>query len=387
MKLIDKANLGGGKYVGRRVYYRKQGNQRIETPAATFVLAERQANGTYKTKNLETALQAEAIERAQQHLRSKASDAIPPPASGTPDARITIVEATRLYMEFTASKGRAPKTITKYRAEMDRLLVFAASCGLILLDEIDERVYFGYGAWMRTEPHKQSRTYSSKSIHTSAVVLKQLMKFAHRHQLIARNPIESASTPKGHTNPQPCPSPDEAERMAATLDTPYREAVLILFFTGMRVGEVLALRWTDILRRDDLPVKIHVQRGGSADTTKDAEARLIPVHPRLVDIFAGLDRSHPTVMPPMRDRMILRRVKQAAEAAGIEGRMTTHGLRHGFASMAANSGIAYRLVLEWMGHHSSDILDLYYKAHDRSSEFAMQEMAAHTQRVWGSHER
>jgi len=387
LKFIDKVDLGSGHCVGRRVYYRKQNNRRVERPAATFVLAKRQADGTYTTTNLETALQAEAIARAQQHLRSKASDAIPPPSAPTLDARITIAEAARTYMEFAASKGLAPKTIKKYKAEMDRLLAYTEGRKLVFLDEIDERMYFGYGAWMREEPHKQGRTYSSKSVHTSAVVLKQLTKFAHRHQLIARNLLESTSTPKGHTNTQPCPSPDEAERMAATLDTPYREAVLILFFAGIRVGELLALRWADVLTRDGVPVKIHVRRGGSGETTKDAEARLIPVHPRLVEVFAGLDRSLPTVMPPMRDRMILRRVKQAAEAADIEGRMTTHGLRHGFASMAANSGIAYRLVLEWLGHHDSEMLDLYYKAHDRSSEFAMQEMAAHTQRVWGNHGR
>lgn len=387
MKTLNKVELGGYA-VARRVYFRKRNGKSVQEPSDTFSLIYRD-DGIIRTESLNTTSQAEAIDLGRERIREKSTSA--QPTAGVPipqsTSRITLIEAVRGYREFCAAKGLTPKTLAKYKAETDRLLKYAAINNITHLDQLDERAYYGYGAWMRERPHKQKRFYSSKSVHTASVVLKQFLRHAHRLRLIDHNPLESASTPKAQTRKQPCPSPDQAEKMAAALDTPYREAVLLLFYTGIRVGELLSLRWTDIVYRDSEPVKIHIQRGGSAGTTKDKDSRLVPVHPRIADVIKGLDRSHPTLMPPMRDRMILLRVKRAAEEAGIEGRMTTHALRHGFASMAANSGIPYRLVTSWLGHNSSAVTDIYFQQLDKSSENAMRVMAEHTQRVWGAHQR
>ncbi len=389
MKTLNKVELGGGFAVARRVYYRKRNGKSVQEPSDTFSLIYRDDDGIIRTESLNTTSQTEAIDLGRERIRERSADtqSIDPSSPLVSRSRITLIEAVRGYREFCAAKGLTPKTLAKYKAETDRILQYAAETGITHLDQLDERAYYGYGAWMRERPHKQKRLYSSKSVHTASVVLKQFLRYAHRHRLIDHNPLESASTPKALTRKQPCPSPDQAEMMAAAMDTPYREAVLILFYTGMRVGELLALRWSDVLYRDSKPMKIHIQRGGSAGTTKDKDTRLVPVHPRIVDVIKGLDRSHPTVMPPMRDRMILLRVKRAAEEAGIEGRMTTHALRHGFASMAANSGIPYRLVTSWLGHHSSSVTDIYFQQLEKSSENAMRVMAEHTQRVWGAHQR
>lgn len=389
MKTLNKVDLGGGYAVARRVYFRKRNGKSVQEPSDTFSLIFRDDDGTLRTESLNTTSQAEAIDLGRERIREKSACIQSLTSSLIPQntSRITLIEAVRGYREFCAAKGLTPKTLAKYKAETDRIMEYAAETGITHIDQLDERAYYGYGAWMRDRPYKQKRYYSSKSVHTASVVLKQFLRYAHRLRLIEHNPLESASTPKAQSRKQPCPSPDQAEMMAATLDSPYREAVLILFYTGMRVGELLALRWTDVLYRDSEPVKIHIQRGGSAGTTKDKDARLVPVHPRIADVIEGLDRSHPTLMPPMRDRMILLRVKRAAEEAGIEGRMTTHALRHGFASMAANSGIPYRLVTSWLGHNSSAVTDIYFQQLDKSSENAMRVMAEHTQRVWGAHQR
>ena len=43
--------------------------------------------------------------------------------------------------------------------------------------------------------------------------------------------------------------------------------------------------------------------------------------------------------------------------------------------MCANHQVAYKKALAWLGHSSSNILDLYYHLHDAESEAAMQAMA------------
>ena len=51
---------------------------------------------------------------------------------------------------------------------------------------------------------------------------------------------------------------------------------------------------------------------------------------------------------------------------------------HHFASLCANHQVAYRKALTWLGHSSSEILDLYYHLHDADSQAAMKSLADDT---------
>ena len=48
-----------------------------------------------------------------------------------------------------------------------------------------------------------------------------------------------------------------------------------------------------------------------------------------------------------------------------------HTFRHFFASYCAQENLSYKYALEWMGHSSSAILDLYFTMNDRHSQAAM----------------
>jgi len=52
------------------------------------------------------------------------------------------------------------------------------------------------------------------------------------------------------------------------MDPKYGDAVLILAYTGMRVGELLEQRWGCPVRLGQLGM-LHIRRGGSGNSTKD----------------------------------------------------------------------------------------------------------------------
>jgi integrase/recombinase XerD len=83
------------------------------------------------------------------------------------------------------------------------------------------------------------------------------------------------------------------------------------------------------------------------------------------------------VLPGLRARTLLAQIKRLSRECGFPDphRYKTHALRHHFASMCANRGVPYRLVLAWLGHSSSDILDLYYHLFDDESRAAMLALA------------
>jgi site-specific recombinase XerD len=52
-----------------------------------------------------------------------------------------------------------------------------------------------------------------------------------------------------------------------------------------------------------------------------------------------------------------------------------HTFRHFFASYCAQQNLSYKYVLEWMGHSSSAILDMYFTMNDRHALAAMNSMS------------
>ncbi len=60
----------------------------------------------------------------------------------------------------------------------------------------------------------------------------------------------------------------------------------------------------------------------------------------------------------------------------IKKEYTAKTFRHHFASLCADHGVAHRKALAWLGHSSSDMLDLYYHLRDDDSQQAMLALAA-----------
>jgi len=121
----------------------------------------------------------------------------------------------------------------------------------------------------------------------------------------------------------------------------------------------------------------HVRLGGSNGTTKDKDARFVPIHPRIRPLIAALPRKHDLVFPGIRERQLLLRLKEVCKelkfAKAEEFKL--HSFRHHFASLCANHAVAYRKALSWLGHSDSSILALYYHLTDSDSQAAMEALA------------
>jgi hypothetical protein len=153
-----------------------------------------------------------------------------------------------------------------------------------------------------------------------------------------------------------------------------------LAYAGLRIGEVEQLQWADVLfDRGELGM-FHVRRGGSSGSTKDKDHRFVPIHPRLRPLLETLSRSSKLVFTGITERKMLERIKDLCEQAKLPNprQYKLHSLRHHFASLCANHQVAHRKALTWMGHSSSEILDLYYHLSDPDSQGAMKALATTT---------
>ncbi|MFO0971867.1 MAG: tyrosine-type recombinase/integrase [Phycisphaerae bacterium] len=218
--------------------------------------------------------------------------------------------------------------------------------------------------------------YAPKTVDAILVLTKQAFKWAWRHTLTRDYRLAAVSLPKAKASPQPCFTTEQVESLLKTTDGEDRLAYSMMAYAGLRIGEVEQIRWEDIRQRDGKPSMFHIRRGGSGETTKDKDERFVPVHPRIADYIGESKKAGPVFMA-IRARDLLMRLKVLCKTCGFEKPDTfkLHSFRHHFASLCANHHVAYRKALAWLGHSSSEMLDLYYHLHDDDSQQAMLALA------------
>ncbi len=140
--------------------------------------------------------------------------------------------------------------------------------------------------------------------------------------------------------------------------------ILLCLFTGLRLGEICALKWSDIdMELRILHVNSTVQRlpteeankktGLMEDTPKSVYSkREIPLSDVLYQLLAAFDTNQKYVVggcKPMEPRTYQNKFKQYLKQAGIENKRF-HVLRHTFATNCINSGADIKSISEILGH-------------------------------------
>ncbi len=155
-------------------------------------------------------------------------------------------------------------------------------------------------------------------------------------------------------------------------DTQAGNIMKIAFFTGMRRGEILCLRWDDVnLERGFITIR----------DPKGGPHQKIPLNDPAREVLESQPRSNsPLVFPGNggRQRTVLNRrfLNRIKEKAGLpKGFRPLHGLRHVYASMLASSGKVDMYTLQKLLTHKSPVMTQRYahlrdEALKRASEVA-----------------
>lgn len=158
---------------------------------------------------------------------------------------------------------------------------------------------------------------------------------------------------------------DEAERqrfLAAVEQqrSELRTLCLVLFYTGCRLSEALALT----------PDRLRMAEGVICFRTlkrRGLFVREVPVPAWLVREVSGpggdgdRHRTHP--LWRMHRATAWRQIKQVMAQAGIHGpQATPKGLRHGFGVHAIRCGIPLNLLQRWLGHSQMTTTAIYTTA-------------------------
>ena len=161
-------------------------------------------------------------------------------------------------------------------------------------------------------------------------------------------------------------SRDEVGRLiAAAGHLKHQTALALAYGTGLRASEVVALKVGDI---DSQRMTLRVEQGKGQ---KDRYAMLSPIllerlrvwwrvaraQGKMLDggwLFPGLDP-----IESLSTRQLNRAIHAAAEAAGIDKRVSMHTLRHSFATHLLEQKVDIRVIQVMLGHKKLETTALY----------------------------
>lgn len=164
-------------------------------------------------------------------------------------------------------------------------------------------------------------------------------------------------------------SKDEVKRLLAqTVNVKHRTMLSLIYACGLRRGELLALRLSDI----DGERKVLWVRGG-----KGAKDRMIPISDKVLIMLREYYQGYrpkewmfegEKVGGRYSETSLQSVFKQACKRAGVNAKATLHWLRHSYATHLLEAGTDLRYIQELLGHKSSRTTEIYTHVSKRALE-------------------
>ena len=241
--------------------------------------------------------------------------------------------------------------------------------------------------------------YSNSYIHKIWVLLKKVFEIAVKDEVIIKNPMNSVDKPKSVQEPEEVlaltlEEQVEFEKYIKENNEPYKNIFLLSLKTGMRCGEVLALKLEDIDYENSI---IHVRRTITRNElsqpiigifTKNKKPRDIPMSDEVRAILKEatsqmiINANHLLFTLPdgsvIRPSTINSVFKRICKKLGFNPKYSMHCLRHTFATRCIEAGISMPVVQKLLGHKDIETtINIYTTIFDRYSNDEFGKLAAY----------
>ncbi|MDC7996247.1 site-specific tyrosine recombinase/integron integrase [Altibacter sp. HG106] len=250
------------------------------------------------------------------------------------------------YLNYLEGKRYSENTIRVYGEFVKEFLQHAQKAADSLTGE-DVRLFIEFGV--------KKRRYS---ISTHRQVISALKHFAFFYPECAID-AETLERPKAQRKLPVVLSRQEMLRLLqVTRNLKHRAALALLYSSGLRIGELIALR----LRHFDLE-----RRQLFIENSKGGKDRVVPLAESVLPLLRNYLMSYcpkdyffeGQQAGPYADTSVRQLLRRSCRAAGIVKRVTPHTLRHSFATHLLEDGVDLRYIQVLLGHSKPETTMVY----------------------------
>jgi len=298
--------------------------------------------------------------------------------------KISLGELLRQWLKDYASMNTTDRTQESYTSIVERHLIPALG-RVSLIDLQAQNIQGYYGKKLSDGRADGKGGLSARSVVYHHRILSNALDYAVRMGLVVRNVAKVVEPPRVARVMMRTLSPEEATRfLDVARETDYYVYFATLLYTGLRRGELLALRWRNLdLGKGTLSVVETAYRLGNGEyrvkepkTPQSRRSVILP--PSLVELFRvyrfdqellriqlGISLNADDfafIRPdgsPINPNAVTLAFRRIIKRAGVKD-VRIHDLRHTHASLMLKAGIHPKVVSERLGHANIGItLDLY----------------------------
>lgn len=321
--------------------------------------------GKPKFKHFYGKTQAEAIEKRDAYLTAVRTGTYVEPQ------KILFGEWVNRWLELFVKPKVRQSTYAKYQINTRTHIVPAL--GHIELQKLTtEHIQEFY--------NEKAQTHSSSVIAILHQIINGSLKQAVKQRVVLNNPAEYTERPQvRYREVEPLTEEEVSKFLQAARGDRLYAAFLLDLFTGLRRGELLALRWSDvdfkagtITVRESLS-RVEIEPGKTelvfSEPKTESGKRTIPLLPEVVQelkrhkarqneerLFFGREYEDNDLVfctptgKPIDPRNFLRKLKGILKKAGLREEIRVHTLRHTFGNVIAQAGENPRNLQALMGH-------------------------------------
>lgn len=240
-------------------------------------------------------------------------------------------------------------------------LYLVPTFGKLRLDEITSKSVEEFKA------RQLSRGLSAKTINNQLCILSKSLATAVEWELLAQAPKLKQLRSMSRI-PETLSDAECARLLSDETEPVWRVMLLLALRTGLRLGELIGVRWMDLnLESGLLVVRQSIVRG-VASSPKSGRARFIPIDPEMAHLLVAVAR-HPTSDlvfhrdngEPFSDRICAKALDRICCRTGVR-HIGWHVLRHTFATQLLEEREPIRNIQQLLGHSSVTVTERYTHA-------------------------
>jgi integrase len=212
---------------------------------------------------------------------------------------------------------------------------------------------------------------SGKRLKNVLVPMREVFKFAQLCEVIDKNPMTLIPSPKVEKPDIHPLSMDEINLFLDKISPRYTDFFIVAFFTGMRFGEMAALKWKNVdFKLEIIKVRETLVRGEEGRPKTKRSVRDLDMLPPVVEAlrnqrkstmgksdYVFLNQYHRPLLPDSMNQHVW---KPALRKAGLAERRL-YETRHTFATLMLDAGELPGWVQKMMGHETLQMIhERYY---------------------------